>query len=380
MREVLEGILVIELGTMVTAPLAGMMLSDLGARVIKVELPGTGDPFRGHGGGKYSPPFVAYNHGKESIELDLRSETGLANLSRLLERSDIVIENFRPGAMERIGLDNTRLRALNPGLIRASITGFGADGPYRDRPAYDSVPLALSGLSSLLLDQDDPQMAGPTIADNITGMYAVQGILAALLRRNVTGEGGHVEVNMLEAAISFVPDAFSQFNRAGIVSKRDTRVKISQAYTFADSEGRLLSIHLSSVKKFWEGLLRTIDRPELADDERFATPIARTSNYETLRVLLAGIFRTRRREEWMDALAAEEVPAAPVYTMAEVSADPQVQHLDPFGRAVHPEMGEIVTIRSPIRLDGQRRETSDAPPTLNEHAAAITEEFGLTAD
>lgn len=377
MDDVLKDVLVVELGTMVTAPLAGMMLSDMGARVIKVELPETGDPFRAHGGGRYSPPFVAYNRGKESIELDLRSPEGLANLSRLLSRADVVLENFRPGVMEKMGLDNDRLRTLNPRLIRASITGFGQDGPYKDRPSYDSVPLALSGLSSLMLDPQDPWMSGPTIADNITGMYAVQGILAALLRRTRTGAGGHVEVNMLEAAISFMPDAFAQFSRAGIVSGPDTRVRISQAYTLRTQDGLLVTIHVSSVQKFWEGLLNVIERPDLAQDDRFATPAARTQNYPALRQILMDIFATRSRAAWVAALAAEGVPGAPVNRVDEVADDPQVRHLGTFARTVHPTMGEVIGIKSPIRLDGARRDDPPPPPELNADATAIAAEFGF---
>lgn len=377
MQEVLEGLLVVELGTMVTAPLAGMMLSDMGARVIKVELPETGDPFRAHGGGRYSPPFVAYNRGKESIQLDLRSPAGLANLRRLLERADVVLENFRPGVMEKMGLGNDTLRALNPRLVRASITGFGKDGPYRDRPSYDSVPLALSGVSSLMLDRQDPQVSGPTIADNITGMYAAQGILAALLRRTATGLGGHVEVNMLEAAIAFIPDAFAQYNRAGIVSAPDTRVRISQSYALRTADDQLVVVHFSSVQKFWEGLLKVVGRPDLAQDERFATPAARTRHYPELREVLMAIFATRSRAEWVAALATEGVPGGPVNSVAEVSDDPQVRHLGTFARTVHPAMGEIVGIKSPIRLDGARCDDPPPPPELNADAAAIAAEFGF---
>lgn len=377
MTEVLAGTLVIELGTMVTAPLAGMMLGDLGARVIKVELPETGDPFRGHGGGRYSPPFVAYNRNKESIQLDLQSEAGCADLVRLLERADVVTENFRPGTFERLGFDNDRLRAINPRLVRASITGFGAHGPYKARPAFDSVPLALSGVSSLLLDPADPRMSGPTIADNITGMYAIQGILAALLRRAATGTGGHVEVNMLEAAVSFIPDAFAQFTRAGIVSTPETRVRISQSYTLVCSDGGLLSIHLSSVARFWTGLLEVIGRPELADDPRFATPADRTRNYPELRAILIKCFAGRPRDEWAAVLAEKGVPAAPVLEVDEVRADPQIAHLATFASAQHPRMGEIVSIKSPITLDGARADQFTPPPELGEHREAIATEFGL---
>lgn len=378
MGEVLDGVLVVELGTMVTAPLAGMMLGDLGARVIKVELPETGDPFRAHGGGRYSPPFVAYNRGKESVQLDLRAPTGLANLTRLLERADVVLENFRPGVMEKLGLGNDRLAALNPRLVRASITGFGQDGPYRDRPSYDSVPLALSGLSSLMLDPADPRVSGPTIADNVTGMYAAQGILAALLRRGTTGRGGHVEVNMLEAAIAFIPDAFAQFSRAGIVSTPETRVRISQSYALPCRDGLLLAVHISSVAKFWEGLLAVIGQPELAADERFATPAARTANYPVLRSLLMAAFATRDRADWVAALAAEGVPGGPVNSVAEVADDPQVRHLGTFAATPHPTMGEVVAIKSPIRLDGARRDAPPPPPVLNADAAAVAAEFGFS--
>lgn len=379
MPGVLADLLVVELGTMVTAPLAGMMLSDMGARVIKVELPETGDPFRAHGGGRYSPPFVAYNRGKESVQLDLRAPDGVANLKRLLERADVVLENFRPGVMDKLGLGNDALRALNPRLIRASITGFGTDGPYKDRPAYDSVPLALSGLSSLMLDPDDPRMSGPTIADNITGMYAAQGILGALLRRTGTGKGGHVAVNMLEAAIAFMPDAFAQYSRAGVVSGPETRVRISQAYTLRAADGLLVTVHFSSVQKFWEGLLKVIERPDLAADERFATPAARTKHYPELRAILLDVFAARPRAEWVERLAAEGVPGGPVNRVDEVADDPQVRHLGTFAHTVHPDMGEVIGIKSPIRIDGARRDDPPPPPVLNADAAAIAAEFGFGA-
>ncbi len=379
MKDVLADILVIELGTMVTAPLAGMMLGDLGARVIKVELPETGDPFRGHGGGRYSAPFVAYNRNKESIQLDLRSESGSADLVRLLEKADVVTENLRPGAFERLGFDNERLRAINPRLIRASITGFGAHGPYSARPAFDSVPVALSGMASLMLDPEDPRMSGPTIADNVTGMYAVQGILAALLRRVATGTGGHVEVNMLEAAISFIPDAFAQFTRAGIVSGPDTRVRISQCYTLACSDGKLVSVHLSAVRKFWEGLLAVVGRPELAGDPRFAAPADRTRNYPELREILGECFAGRSRDEWAAALAAQGVPAAPVLSVDEVHDDPQVAHLRTLAPSHHPSMGEVLAIKSPVTLDGRRADEFAPPPELDAHGDDLAAEFGLVS-
>lgn len=213
MKQVLDGTLVIELGTMITAPLAGMMLADLGARVIKIEHPKGGDPFRAYRGDLYSPHFAAYNRNKESVQLDLQSAQGQDALHKLVARADVLIDNYRPGVLDRLRLDDAMLTKLNPGLVHCSITGFGCDGPYRDRPAYDSVGIALSGLASLLLDPADPNAAGPTIADNVTGMYACYGILGALVNKGRTGKGAKVETNMLKSSIAFIPDTFANFTR-----------------------------------------------------------------------------------------------------------------------------------------------------------------------
>ena len=214
MKQVLDGVLVIELGTMITAPLAGMMLADLGARVIKVEHPKGGDPFRAYRGDLYSPHFSAYNRNKESVQLDLQSEKGQDALHKLIARADVLLDNYRPGVLGRLRLDDDTLSKLNSGLVRCSITGFGTDGPYRDRPAYDSVGIALSGLASLLLDPADPNAAGPTIADNVTGMYACNGILGALVNKAKTGRGSRVETNMLEVLDRFYPRYVRQFYTA----------------------------------------------------------------------------------------------------------------------------------------------------------------------
>jgi len=180
--EVLKGVRVIELGTMITAPLAAMMLADLGADVVKIERPDGGDPFRSFHGGLYSPHFIAFNRNKRSVALDLQSKTGKKTLRALLREADVLIDNYRSGVMDRLGLSAEFMRREYPSLIWCSITGFGADGPYALRPAYDAVAGALSGVASLTLDPTEPVASGPTIADNITGMYAAYGILGALLR------------------------------------------------------------------------------------------------------------------------------------------------------------------------------------------------------
>ncbi len=376
MTEVLKGVRVVELGTMITAPLAGMMLADLGAEVIKVEHPQGGDPFRSFRGGLYSPHFVAYNRGKRSIKLDLRNDAGRKVLCELLTRADILIENYRAGVMERLGLGSDVLTALNAKLIHCSITGFGASGPYSGRPAYDSVGLALSGIASLLLDPENPQACGPTIPDNATGMFACYGILGALYERERTGHGRRVEVNMLEAAISFIPDPFANYTQMGIKNDPLTRVASSHSFAFRCADGKLLAIHLSSQPKFWEGLLAAIERPDLAEDARFASRDQRIKNYVLLTRSLSEVIAKKPRAEWMTLLEANDVPFAPVYNIEDVIDDAQVKHLQTFRTLQHPTEGELTAIRRPVRID-DRRDGSDLPaPTLGEHTDAVLLELG----
>ncbi|MBD8532943.1 MULTISPECIES: CaiB/BaiF CoA-transferase family protein [unclassified Massilia] len=377
MKNPLDGMLVIELGTVLTAPLAGQMLADLGARVIKVEHPNGGDPFRRHAGKLYSPHFASYNRNKESIQLDLQGEAGKADLLRLLAQADVLLENYRPGVMARLGLTDARLRELNPRLVWCSITGFGATGPYRDRPCYDAVALGLSGLASQMLDPAEPSMNGPTISDNITGMYAAYGILGALMGRATSGEGARVEVNMLEASIAFSPEGFAQFTRLGVTPKPQTRVAISQSYAFPCADGRLLTVHLSSVDKFWQAFVAVLERPDLLDDARFASAELRTRNYALLYEEAATTFRSRGREEWCARLAEHDVPSAPVYTVPEVMQDEQVRQAGTFYEVAHPEHGALVGIHRPVTIDGARGPATRAAPTLGEHSEAIRREFEL---
>jgi crotonobetainyl-CoA:carnitine CoA-transferase CaiB-like acyl-CoA transferase len=376
MTSVLKGVRVVELGTMITAPLAGMMLADLGAEVIKVEHPDGGDPFRSFRGGLYSPHFVAYNRGKRSIKLDLRNAAGQAVLRKMLARTDVLIENYRAGVMQRLGFGAEVLAAANARLVHCSITGFGATGPYSGRPAYDSVGLALSGIASLLLDPDEPQACGPTIPDNATGMYACYGILGALFERERTGKGRRIEVNMLEAAISFIPDPFANHTQMAIHNDPLTRVASSHSFAFRCADGKLLAVHLSSQPKFWEGFLAAIDRADLLSDARFTTREARIKNYVELTRVLAHTVAKRTRSELMARMEDNDVPFAPVHTIPDVIADEQVRHLETFRTLRHPTEGDITSIRRPVRIDGGR-DGSDLPaPTLGQHTEAVLKELG----
>jgi crotonobetainyl-CoA:carnitine CoA-transferase CaiB-like acyl-CoA transferase len=375
-KSLLSGIKVVELTTMITGPLTGMLLADLGADVIKVENPAGGDPFRSFRGGQYSPHFCAYNRNKRSIVLDLRSEEGKSALERLVETSDVLIENFRPGVIERLGFDDKRLAQLNGRLIHCHISGFGAGGPYTNRPAYDAVAQALSGMSSLYLDPDSPQITGPTISDNVTGYYASYGILAALFEREKSGKGRRIDVNMLEATLAFMPDPFGYYTQMDLVSDPKLRTRTSQSYAFRCADGKLLTVHLSSQEKFWQQFVDVIGRPELLTHEKSSTRAARIENYDFVKEVAAAVFAQQPRSHWLEVLARRDIPFAPVYDVVEVMQDPHIQYLEAFSNLQHPQMGQVTAIRRPVRFDGSRDDQPQkAPPVLGEHTAEVLAEL-----
>jgi formyl-CoA transferase len=346
-----------------------MMLADLGADVIKIERP-EGDPFRSFRGGTYSPHFVAFNRNKRSLVLDLTREDERERMQTLLANADVLIDNVRPSVLPRVGLDPAMLHERYPRLIHCSITGFGAGGPYRDRPAFDAVAQALSGMSSLFLDPADPDLTGPTISDNVTGMYACYGILGALIERERTGTGRRLEVNMLESSMAFIADAFANVTLLGMAITPHTRVASSQSYAFRCADGKLVAIHLSSIEKFWAGLLDVLEARELGSDARFATRMDRLNGYLELRSALAERFAARPRSAWIERLERADVPYASVNTIAEALEDPQVAALGTRFTTRHPTEGDISAVHSPIHVDGARITPRMPPPTLGEHAGA----------
>ena len=379
MSGLLQGIRIIELGTVITAPLAGMMLGDYGADVIKVERP-EGDPFRRAQGDGYGPTFLAYNRNKRSIVLDLTIEHDRETLLDLVDGADVLLDNYRPTVLEKLGLAPDMLRKRNPRLIQCSITGFGCIGPYSDRPAFDGVGQALSGIASLFVDPKEPQAFGPTISDNVTGMYACSAILAALVERARTGQGRRLEINMLEATMSFAPDVFSNFTRRGTIAGTFTRVATSQSFAFRCGDGELLALHLSTPEKFWQSTVAALEAPELAKDERFAKHLNRAKNYLVLREELAKRFLAKSRAEWLRRLAEADVPAAPIWNVAEALNDPQVTALGTVCALHHPSEGEIRGIHCPVLVDGKRPRADMAPPpVLGEHSAEILSEIGRAA-
>jgi crotonobetainyl-CoA:carnitine CoA-transferase CaiB-like acyl-CoA transferase len=371
MAQVLRDIRVLEMGTFITGPAAGMLLADLGADVIKIEHPEAGDPFRSFEGGLYSPHFQTYNRNKRSITLNTKTPQDLKEFDTLLAGADVFIQNFRPGVAERLGVDAARLRALNPGLIYCSISGFGATGPDKDRPAFDTVAQAASGFLRLLINPEHPRVVGPAIADSITGFYAAYGILGALHERDRTGAGRTVEVSMLEAMCHFNLDDFTHYLSVNDVMGPYSRPHVSQSYVFQCSDGLWLALHMSSPTKFWEGLADAVDRPEMLTEPQFADRSARIANYGAVVDYLAPLFAARSRPEWCARLQQREVPHSPVYSSGEVLQSEQARHLQIEVEAEHPTMGMFRTIRSPVSFDGVRALDIVPPPTLGEHNAEI---------
>lgn len=368
--QVLRGIRVVEQGTFITGPCAGMMLADLGADVIKIESP-EGDPYRSYQGDLYSPHFQAYNRNKRSVVCDLKKSADKECFERLVAEADIYLQNFRPGTAEKLGAGPDRLRAVNPRLIYCSISGFGANGPYAERPSYDSVAQALSGFLSVVVDPERPRFLGPALADAITGIYAAYGVLGALYERSHSGKGSLVEVSMLEAMAHFAVEPFAAFFALGMIPKSTDRPRLAQAYILRTADDRLLAIHLSSLEKFWRGLTTALDAADLNQDPRFGDRLARIENYEALGEVLDRLFRARTLAEWTDRLSAHDVPFAPINGIDSVVEDPQARHLGLIVPVESAKEGALHAVRSPLQFDGQRASLVSAAPLLDEHGGEI---------
>ncbi|HWD29936.1 MAG TPA: CoA transferase [Rhizomicrobium sp.] len=367
MTKVLEDLRVLEMGTFITGPCAGMILADMGADVIKLERTKTGDPFRAFNGGLYSPHFQTYNRNKRSLALDTRKVEDLALLDELVANADVFIQNFRPGVAEDLNVGCARLRGINPGLIYCGISGFGPDGPDAERPAYDTVAQAASGWLRLLINPENPRVVGPAIADAVTGFYAAFGILGALHERKKTGHGRRVDVSMLEAMCHFNIDDFTHYFSQNEIMGPYSRPSVSQSYVFACADGKWLALHMSSPEKFWEGLATTIGKPDLFADPRFADRPSRIKHQDDLIALMRPIFQTRPRSEWCAKLDSEGVPFSPVYDSSEALQDRQARHLGIEVAGRHPTMGEFRTVRFPVNFDGGHATGVVPPPTLGEH-------------
>jgi crotonobetainyl-CoA:carnitine CoA-transferase CaiB-like acyl-CoA transferase len=376
MSGALAGIKVVEAASYVTGPFASQLLADMGAEVIKIEEPKRGDPFRGWGERNYAATFCSLNRNKQSITLDLRTDEATEIARKLASRADVLIQNFRPGVMEKRGLGYDHVKKLNAKIVYCSISGFGPKGPYRDMPGYDTVGQARSGLLSLLTDPGKPQGMGISFSDHLTGMYACYGVLGALINRMLTGEGQHVETSLLRASVSFVSENAARYFETGHVPRRKHRTTTAGVFAFEDQDGLPFVLHMSSPDKFWLGLFDVVGKREWAQDSRFNNRKGRMANYDALVEQLQPIFRGGRRDDWLGRLAEKDVPAAPINTLDEVFADPQVREYGFPIEVEHPKMGNMKLVGNAVDMSRTPPGIDRPPPMLGEHTEEILASLG----
>jgi len=292
----------------------------------------------------------------------------LKTLHALAKTADVFINNNRPGVADKMGFSAAKLQALNPRLIYCAITGFGADGPYAQRPAFDNVGQALSGWMSRHRRDDDPRVVGPAISDPATSYYAASAVLAALFERERSGKGRLVEVNMLEATIALNLEPLTYYFTEGEPAALYQRGGASQAYNLVCKDGRCLGLHMSSPDKFWQALCRVIERPDWTTT--YGTRAARVKHYESIAAQLKDIFKSKNRDEWIARLEREDVPFAPELGVDEIEHDPQVKHLGTMY-----SVGGVRAPHRPARVDGSREIDFRPPPRLGEHTEEILAEL-----
>jgi crotonobetainyl-CoA:carnitine CoA-transferase CaiB-like acyl-CoA transferase len=373
----LEGTVAIDASGHVAGPYAGSLLGDLGCEVIKVELPYGGDTHRGRNPKYegYGPSFRALNRNKKSITLDLRQKKGREILLKLMAQADIFLENFRPPTRTKLGMDYQELAKLNPRLIHCSITGYGQSGPYRDKPGFDTIGQALSGMMSLVTDLDDPKVAGVSFVDHSAGIFAAHGIMAALLARAKTGRGQFIDVSLLQVAIAFIESHVADYLNGGEAVSRENFPK-GRIYSLLDSEMKPFMVHLSGHNEAWEGLLKAAELDSLIGDPRFATRKHRTDRHAEIVELLRAQFRKKPRDYWLPRLDANDIPNAPINTITEVFDNPQIKHLGIPRQISHPLMGTTHLVGSPINLSDTPARFFRAAPLLGEHTEEVLEQLG----
>jgi crotonobetainyl-CoA:carnitine CoA-transferase CaiB-like acyl-CoA transferase len=388
----LRGIRVLDLSRVLAAPWCMQNLGDLGADIVKIERPVTGDESR-----HWGPPFfkdaegkdtresayyMSFNRNKRSVAVDMTKPEGQAVIRKLAESADICIENFKVGDLARYGLDYASLSKVNPKLIYCSVTGFGQDGPYAERPGYDYLFQGIGGLMSVTGERDDlpgggPQRVGVSIVDLFTGMYATVSILAALHHRDVTGEGQQIDISLLGSVMAMSSGSLGSMMIGGKVPGRTGNVSpvIMPYGVFPCSDGPI--IVASANQNQFVAFCKALGHPEWSTDPRFVTNAARVANQETLNQLFGSVMVQRTRAEWDDILLAAGVPAGPINNYAQALEHPQVQHMNTRIGVPHPLGVDAPGIANPMRFSKSKVSYRRPPPMLGEHTLEVLREAGL---
>ena len=377
----LRGITILDLTTMISGPMATQVLADQGADVIKVETPGIGDLVRRLGAGRngITATFATVNRNKRSVVLDLKTEAGRAALHELAKKADAFVQNFRPGTIDRMGLGEEVLRALNPKLVYVSISGFGESGPYAHKRVYDPLIQALSGLATIQGDRGAgrPRMMRLVIPDKVTAMTAAQAITAALFARERDGEGQHVRLSMIDAMVSLAwPEGMAGLTFVGNENEVP-RNALAQDLVYETADGYMTAGAVSDSE--WQGLARALEHPEWLDDERFKTPSGRVAYAKERLDQTAEVLRARPTAEWLERLDAEQVPCAPILPLRELIEHPQIQANELLVESDHPTAGRIRQPRPAARFERTPAELRTPAPSLGEHTEEVLREFGVEA-
>lgn len=374
----LHGIRVLDLTRVLAGPFCTMILADLGADVVKIERPEGDDarhfgPFLPSGESAY---FAGINRGKRSIVLDLKDDSDRATFLRLVEKADVVVENYRPGTMEAFGLGSERLREINPRLVFASVSGFGRTGPYRRRPAYDIIVQALGGLMSITgHDAEEPARVGSSISDILAGLYTALSITAALARRGRTGSGADLDLAMLDCTVSVLENAISRYAVSGQVPQplgtRHPSITPFQAFHAADG----LLVIAAGNDLLWKKLCEALGTPALASDPLLTTNALRTANQPYLETELNRVLAGRSVKDWLDILTAASIPAAPIQNIAQVLNDPQLTARNMWHTLEDRDGKTLPTPGSPLVLDGAKPLLGTTWPRLGEHQQSVIREW-----
>jgi CoA:oxalate CoA-transferase len=373
----LKGIRVIDLSWVLSGPFATMVLADLGADVIKVERPGTGDLARRNGPfiDGLSSYFMSINRGKRSITLDLSKPRGKEILLALVERADILVENFVPGTMKRLGLDYEVLKEHNPRLIYASISGFGQTGPYAQRPALDVIVQGMAGTLSITGEPDGPPVrVGTSIGDITASLFAVIGILAALQERQVSGRGQALDISMLDSQVAILENAIARYFATGQVPRRlGTRHPVTTPFqAFRTRDGYIV---VAVMDDQWPLFCKAIGRVDLLEDERFKSGYSRTQHYHLLEPIFNEAMLKKTSQEWLEELSALGIPCGPVNSIDRVVEDPQVVHRGMIKEVPHKRLGRVKVVNSPIKLSRTPPEVERPAPDLGEHTEEVLKEL-----
>ena len=379
----LEGISVLDLTRALAGPFCTLMLGDNGADVIKIEIPGTGDDTR-----QWGPPFIqgesAYylsiNRNKRSLTLNLRDPKAKEIFLKMAGKADVVVENFTPGVMSRFGLEYQAVKAVNPKIVYCSISGFGQDGPYQNRPAYDQIMQGLSGLMSITGEPDgEAQKVGLAITDIGAGMWSAFGIMAALRHREIAGEGQYIDVSMLDAQVAWLTYQAAYFFANGEPPKRlgAAHPTLVPYQGFMCQDGKYINVAVGS-ERIWERFCQGIQRADLREDPDYASNGDRVANRGKLVPMLQELFLTRPLQHWVDDLQKVNVPCGPINDLADVFSDPQLLHRQMYLEMPHPTLGTIKQTGLPIKFSLTPGGLDRHPPLLGEHNQEILEGLGYS--